>query len=149
IEHLSERFARVAAAEIVDGRCQLLDRYSTINAQAKDYVKDAQRRLILAEIASTLREELSRDEIAERLHAVLADGERADRHGGYGAGNVVNLALHLGLALGQFDFSGRYLRSMDLQGRLARNFSLAGAVIDGCSFTEAFSGVLYLAFSGD
>lgn len=149
IEHLSDRFTRLAAVEIAGGRCRLLDWYSTIDARAKDYVKDAQRRLILEELASTLRESLSRGEIAERLRDVLTDGARADRTGGYGAGNVVNLASHLGLPLGQFDFSRRYLRSADLQGRVARDFSVVGATIDGCSFTEAFSGILSLAFSGD
>ena len=149
IEHLSDRFTRLAAVEISHGQCRLLDRCSTIDARAKDYVKDAQRRLVLGELAATLRESLSRDEIAERLREVLADGARADRAGGYGAGNVVNLASHLGLPLGQFDLSRRYLRSADLQGRVARDFSVTGATIDDCSFTEAFSGVLSLAFSRD
>ena len=149
IEHVSDRFTRLAAAETAEGRCQLLDRYSAIDARAKEYVKDAQRRLILAELASTLRESLSRDQIADRLRDVLTDAARLDRTGGYGAGNVVNLAVHLGLPLGQFDLSHRYLRSADLQGRVARDFSVAGTTIDDCSFTEAFSGVLCLAFAGD
>jgi WD40 repeat protein len=149
IEHLSARFTRLAAVEIAHGECRLLDRYSTIDARAKDYVRDAQRRLILGELVSTLRESLSREQIAERLRDVLADATQADRPGGYGAGNVVNLASHLGLPLRQFDLSHRYLRSADLQGRVARDFSVVGATIDNCSFTEAFSGVLSLAFSDD
>jgi hypothetical protein len=92
LEYATDRLVEQVADEIERGRHALLVEQPLIQAQARDYVRQSQERLIGAPILQRLK--AHRDEGgAERRLLALLDGwrDRPPAEQGFGPGNVVNL----------------------------------------------------------
>lgn len=73
MEYVTERLITQVADEIVSGSIHLLNTHALMKAQAKEYVRNSQVRLILAEVLELLEQRLgSRDAVTKRLTAILA-----------------------------------------------------------------------------
>jgi WD40 repeat protein/DNA-binding SARP family transcriptional activator len=93
-----------------------LNRLALVKARAKEYVMQSQVRLILQPVADRLLAQLGRPELERRLHSALAQLHALPpRSPGYAAGNILNLALHLGLDTSGFDFSNLSVWQADLR----------------------------------
>jgi transcriptional regulator with XRE-family HTH domain len=140
LEYVTDRLVEGVADEIVRGRpAQLIDQ-PLIKAQAKDYVRQSQERLIGEPLLQRLEAELGAPAAEQRL-LVLLEGWRslpyADQ--GYGPGNVVNLLrLRRGdlrsLDLGRLAIRQAYLAEVE-----AQDASLAGANVTEAVLAEAFN----------
>lgn len=114
--------------------------YALLKSQAKDYVRQTQKQLIVLLIVERLQARfLSTDAVAEQLQQWVQKMRTADTScGSYGAGNIANLLIHLGVPLAGYDFSHlpvwqAYLDNADLRGA---NFSRAD--LRTSSFIQVF-----------
>ncbi len=141
----------------------ILCSHALIKTTAKDFVRATQTRLILAPIADLFKKTLAtptlmRNHLQALLdHFRLAGSENAlaalttrcplPAGSGYGAGNVLNLCIYLGLELNNLDCSHlsvrhAYLRKAPLQG-----VNFAHAHFSETIFRQTFGTVLSLAYS--
>jgi len=85
----------------------LLNSHALIKAQAKDYVRASQIRMILKLIVDKLHATFSsKKDIESKLNKILSKLARripASR-AGYGGGNLINLLRQLGIDLTSYDF---------------------------------------------
>lgn len=122
--------------------------YALLKAQAKEYIRDCQSRLILQPVAERLVRHLGQAELVQRLQQRLRQLQAGGlRLPGYAAGNILNLLLYLGVDVRGADFSGvavwqAYLRGVALPGI---NFSQAD--LTGTVFTDTFGPVGAVAYS--
>ena len=151
-EYITSCLVEEVCQEIVNGTFKLFRSHALIKATAKDYVRDAQNRLILQPI---LQELITVFKSKTALENWLTEGimklrEYATQASlGYAAGNLLNFFRHMGTDLRRYDFSNLCvwqadLRNMDLRGVNFENANLARSV-----FTETFAGVAAVNFSPD
>src|SRR6266568_691709 len=143
LEDVTGRLVRTASQEIMQGRLQLLREQSLSQAQAKDYVRQTQERLLLAPLLARLQSRVpGHVEVEPRLRSLLSEvRERALAVQGYGPANLVALLRRLcgdlrGLDLSHLALRGAYLQGVEMQGT-----TLAGARLRECVFTEAFDAI--------
>lgn len=73
MEYVTERLIDQVCAEIISGSIQMLNTHALMKAQAKEYVRHSQVRLILDEVVTRLEQQLgSRAAVVERLTEILA-----------------------------------------------------------------------------
>ena len=149
MEYLTDVLGERLAEEIVLGHPQQLRQVALEQAQAKDYVREIQVRLLVHPLLERLRAELGADSLVEaHLLDLLAQFRAEDAATqGYGPANVISLLKALrgdlrGLDLSRLAIHGAYLQGVQMQ-----DATLAGAVMRGCVFTEDFDAITAVAIS--
>ena len=106
LEYVTDRLVETAADEITRGESLMFVDRPLIKAQAKDYVRQTQERLIGAPILQRLSAQ-GGDAGAERRLLALLDAwrDRPASEQGYGPGNIVNLLRVLRGDLRRMDLS--------------------------------------------
>jgi WD40 repeat protein/transcriptional regulator with XRE-family HTH domain len=150
IEYMTDRLVETAADELGRGQAVVLVEQPLIRAQAKDYVRQSQERLIGRPILQRL-DGPQGEAGTERLLLRLLDGWRnmSEEKQGFGPGNVVNLLRLLRGDLHGVDLSRLVLRQVFLQGVDAQGASLANAQLDQAVLDEAFAYPTAVALSAD
>lgn len=149
---------------LVDTVCQELTSYRTletqleswwfnqfplIEAQANEYVRVSQTRLILQTVVEQLRTRWSQKELEDHFQALLPALRRQPRHQGYAAGNILNLMLHKGVSLEGWDFSRLPIWQVFLQGLTLQDVDFSEAHFRGLDFSQTFGHLFCLAMSPD
>jgi WD40 repeat protein len=118
----------------------LLNRFALLKAQAREYVRQSQVRLMLQPIAEQLVAKLGKARLAVRARSML-DALRATAPlaPGYAAGNLLNLLLYLKIDVSGYDFSRLSVWQADLRGVTVSNVNFGEADLSGCAFTLTFS----------
>ncbi|MFN8491603.1 MAG: BTAD domain-containing putative transcriptional regulator [Caldilineaceae bacterium] len=117
-----------------------LNRFALLKAQAKEYVRQSQARLLLQPVADRLVTKVGKAQVAAALPHLLDTLRTAEGQTGYAAGNLLNLLLALSIDDGRgFDFSGLNLREAFLQGKTIHNLNFCGADLTQVVFTDSFS----------
>ncbi len=142
IEHVCEQVER--------GEIDLLNCYALLKAQAKQYVRQSQTRLILQPIAQHLLASLGPAKLEAMLRQLL-DKLRADAPlaPGYAAGNMLNLLLHLDMNVSGYDFSHLSVWQADLRNVTLSNVNFTGADLSGGAFTDTFGLIYSIVYSPD
>lgn len=127
----------------------LFKSYALIKATAKDYVRESQLRLILQPIAHHLSEQFnSTTALEQQLLKVLTQVRRAETQPfNYGAGNLINLMLHLQMNLAEYDFSHLTIRQAWLQNTLLQQVNFSHAHLMFCRFAQSLGYPLSMALS--
>ncbi|MFL5588848.1 MAG: NB-ARC domain-containing protein, partial [Ktedonobacteraceae bacterium] len=149
LEYVTAHLVEQMADEIVQGRLSLLVQHGLCEAQAKEYVRQTQERLLVVPLLFRLQS-ASQGHVAveERLRSLL-DEVRSwvqDRQG-YGPANLVTSLRVLRGDLRGLDLSRLVLRGVQLQGVEMQDASLAGATLRDTVFTEAFNAARSVAIS--
>jgi WD40 repeat protein/transcriptional regulator with XRE-family HTH domain len=150
LEYVTNRLVDAAAEEIERREPVVLLEQPLIKAQAKDYVRQTQERLIGAPILRQLKERLGEDGTQQRL-LLLLDGWReltGEEHG-FGPGNVVNLLRLLRGQLRGLDLSRLAIRQAYLAETDTHDASLVDAQLADSVLAEAFPIAHAVALSGD
>ncbi len=150
LEYVTDRLVEEVCDEIARGQPLRLVEQPLIKAQAKDYVRQTQERLIGAPVLRQVKAEHG-DAGAEQMLLALLDGwrDRAVEDQGYGPGNVVNLLrLQRGDLRGR-DFAGLAIRQAYLAEVEAQGATLARAHLSEVVLAEAFNFPICVALSGD
>ena len=122
--------------------------YALIKAQAKEYVRESQRRLILAPIAQYLQGEVGEEGIERRLKGWLEVRRKASlRQGSYVASNALHLLCFLQRDLRNADFSRLMIRQAYLQDVPLPNVNFSYARFEATAFTNIFGNVLAVSCS--
>ncbi|MBE7552121.1 MAG: AAA family ATPase [Anaerolineales bacterium] len=150
MEYTTDRLIDQVYSEIISGAISLFQSHALIKAQAKEYVRASQSRLILKPMAERLLAALGQAGLEARLKAILEALRQAEpRQPGYAGGNVLNLLLHLKIKLRGYDFSGLTIRQAYLGGLHVPDLNFAGAHLAGAVFTDTFGPTFSVAFSPD
>jgi len=151
MEYLTDALGERLGEEIVRGEPQLLRRVALAQAQAKDYVRETQVRLLVHPLTERLRAALGADGLVEEhLLGLLAQFRAEDAATqGYGPANVISLLTDLrghlrGLDLSRLSIRGAYLQGVEMQ-----DTTLAGTVLHEVVWTSAFDAILAVAVSPD
>ncbi|MEM7130268.1 MAG: NB-ARC domain-containing protein [Chloroflexota bacterium] len=133
--------------EITPSQVDNFNRFALLKAQAKTYVRESQRRLILEPVAQRLEGSIGGSELEARLKAMLPNLKQNRQ--GYAGGNILNLLIHLQAELIGMDFSGLTIWEADLQRVRLQNVDFSKADFRGANFTQTFGNVLSVAYSPD
>ncbi|MBD3885644.1 NACHT domain-containing protein [Phormidium tenue FACHB-886] len=125
----------------------LLQSHALIRAQAKDYVREIQKRLIVEPIAEQLLLQFGNSAGLEQQLKTLLEQQQQAPQPNYTAGNLLNLLVHLQADLRSCDFSRLSiwqadLRPVNLAGVNFRNADLATSV-----FAETLSSVMSVSLN--
>ncbi len=131
-----------------DGEAVLLHAHALILAQAKDYIRQTQTRLILHPILQRLLGQHSPQTLAAQLRQRLNLWRKQGRQS-YASGNVLNLLQQLPISLHGWDFSGLTLWQAYLQESSLQYSNFARTDLSRAVFKHTFSQVLSVAFSPD
>src|SRR3989440_10131996 len=149
MEFLTEVLGERLSEEILLGNPQHLRRLALSQAQAKDYVRQTQVRLLVHPLTLRLRAELGADGLVEAHLLDLLSQFRAEDAAtqDYGPANVISLLKELrghlrGLNLSRLSIRGAYLQGVELQ-----DATLSGALLLECVFTENFDAIPTVAIS--
>ncbi len=150
LEHVTDHLVEEVATEIAQAEPEQLERQPLIQAQAKEYVRRIQERLIGAPILRSLEAERGAANVDGLLLAML-DGWRGRpwAEQGYGPGNVVNLLRLQRPDLRGLNLADLALRQAYLAGVEAQDASLAGAQLAEVVLAEAFTYPISIALSAD
>ena len=122
--------------------------YALFKAQAKEYMRASQRRLILTPVADQLLGSLGPAGLEIRLKEKLASLRQAKPgKPGYAGGNILNLLLHLNSKMKDYNFSGLAVWQANLGGVHLPDVNFAGSDLAGSVFTDTFGGITSVAFS--
>ncbi len=158
LEYATNLLTTTIARELIDGfgadqpstiSRSFLNRYALILAQAKEYVRASQIRLLLQPVAGQLLGRLGSTGAAQRLQQLLAELRTTTLAPGYAAANLLHLLLHLGVHLRGLDFSQLSFRQLYLRGVGLPATNFAHAALIESVFTEPFGFVYTATFSPD
>lgn len=125
-----------------------LNRYALVLAQAKDYVRASQTRLLLQPIGQHLLTHRGERGAEQQLQSVLTHLHTAPVPG-YAAANLLHLLVQLGMDLRGYDFSRLAVWRAYLRGVALAQVNFTEADLTGTIFTEPLGRIFALAFSPD
>ncbi len=157
MEYVTHRLLEGVCSEIVTPGAgsspRLIESHALLKTNSAEYVRTAQRHLLLQSAIAQLLYQLGTQSQVEHQLQSLLDSLRTARSsipgGGYAGGNVLNLLRELGTDLQGWDFSGLSLWHADLQGQTLHRVNFSGADLSRCTFTQTLAAVQAVAFSPD
>jgi WD40 repeat protein len=153
MEYMTDRVIKQVCEEINSRKIAIFHTHSLSKAQAKDYIRKNQIRLILIPILEEifLGFTLNRNGIKDSLDKLLLSLRKNEsKQSGYAGGNTLNLLVQLlNWDLSGYDFSHLTIRQAYLQGVNLHSVNFANSNLDKCVFTEKFGNILSVAFSPD
>ncbi len=148
LEYVTERLVGEVFEEIDAKTIRLFVSHALMKAQAKDYVRNSQVRLILAAITERLLTNLGKKRTEKKLKNLLSSLHETHAHqSGYTAGNILNLLINLRVDLRGYDFSHLLVRQAYLRRVALPEVNFAHADLTTSLFTETFGSILSVAFS--
>jgi len=125
-------------------------RFALMQAQAAEYVRTAQERLILQPVAAELATHFRPDALATRARGWL-DRLRTEPAAatGYAAANLLHCLLHLGIDVTGFDFSELSVRQVHLRNAHLSNVNFTQSDLSQTAFTAPLGYVEAVTFSPD
>ncbi len=150
MEYFTEKFIEEIYQEIITGELVFFNSHALLIAQAKDYIRDTQIRLIVKPFIAKLRSESNQNLLENQLKNLLAYLRNlSPREPGYAAGNILNLLCQLQSNLSDYDFSHLTIWQAYLQNANLQNVNFANSDLAKSVFAQTLGSVLSVAFSPD
>jgi WD40 repeat protein/transcriptional regulator with XRE-family HTH domain len=113
MEYVTERFVQQICIEFETQQLNLLQTHTLMRVQAKDYIREIQRRLIVQPVMERLLSRFGGVAAieAQARHILTQQGKKP----GYVASNLINLLVQLQVDLRGSDFSGLVVQQADLR----------------------------------
>ncbi len=149
MEYVTDRIVENIHEEIITEKIELLMKYALTKAQAKDYIRESQIRLILEPVVERIETVFStKEDTKKKIDQILLKLQREFSDAlGYGAGNILNLLSQLKIDLTGYDFSNLTVWQAHLRGVNLHHVNFAHADLAESVFTESFGNVLSMTFS--
>ncbi|HEY6540314.1 MAG TPA: NB-ARC domain-containing protein, partial [Ktedonobacteraceae bacterium] len=149
LEYATGQLITETIREIEQGRLTRLIEYGLEQANAKDYVRQTQKRLIVAPLLAQVQSVyLERAAVEEHLLALLNQlRTRADYAQGYGPANLLALLREQRGHLRDLNLSQLVIRGASLQGVEMQDTKLSGATLRETVFTEDLDAIWAVATS--
>lgn len=152
MEYVTERLIERVCEELTEEplpTAGLFQSHALMKAQAKDYIRETQIKLIVELILKQLQRGFgTRENLALRLQKILSQ-LRSQSPTGYGAGNILNLLCQGQFDCRHWDFSQLAVWQAYLQGVNLPEVNFTNANLAKLAFTETLGSVLSVAFSPD
>ena len=147
LEYVTAHLVAQASEEIEQGRLSLLIQYGLCEAQAKEYVRQTQERLLVTPLLARLQSSyLGPTDVEERLRFLLDQLRTWNQDAqGYGPANLVALLRLLRGNLRRLDLSRLVLRGVYLQGVEMQDANLSGSLMRESVFTQTFDAIWAVA----
>ncbi|MBD2000275.1 AAA family ATPase [Leptolyngbya sp. FACHB-541] len=151
MDYVTEHFIEQVYEEIKTQHVRLFISHALIRAEAKDYVRESQIRVILAPLMARLLDEWrSQTAVLDQLDRLLAKLRvEYGTSAGYGGGNIINLLNYLDIDLNNYNFSGLSIWQAYLQNVSLRGVNFTDADLAKSVFTETLATPAAVAFSLD
>jgi WD40 repeat protein len=160
MDYVTRKIIDVVNQEISENQPSLIDDYPLLDSQAKDYIKEIQKRRILTPIINKLREDNKNiSQIKNQLVSMLKTWRDKEPINGYLGGNIINLVLEFNLEnnrnlnlkidLKNFNFSQIPLGKADLQGQELNGIDFRNSDLSQASFSENIGCIHSVVFSAD
>ena len=151
MEYVTERLIEQVCEALIQSDIGPIDSHALSKAYTKDYVRDAQHRLILQPIVEKLQVQLSNGEGVKACfdQALSCLRDRPRQLLGYAAGNLINLFNQLGVNLDGYDFSDLIVMQVYFQGMNLCHVNFARADLSKSVFTQTLGDILSIDFSPD
>jgi WD40 repeat protein len=151
LEYATEQFIEQILHEIMHEEIELFRKYPLIKAQAKDFIRETQTKLILKPILLELNRALITKKNVEYHLTEIKNKvqEESPSEPGYTGGNIVNLLGELKNDLSNLDFSYMTIRQAYLKKINLHNTNFAHADLERSVFAEVMGGIYAIAFSPD
>jgi WD40 repeat protein len=151
MEYMTQRLVQQFYEDISAQKLDFFSHYALIEAQTKDYIREAQIRLILQPVRDKLLAAFETQQNLETQLNSLLPILRKQPLGqdGYAAGNLLNLFWQLQSNLSDRDFSRLIIRQAYLPHITLHRTNFADCTLHQSVFAETFGGVTSVAFSPD
>ena len=149
MEYVTERIIDRFTQEILSRRFGIFRKHLLIKAQTKEYIRDAQIRLILQPVVDALLAKLDGKKHLEQLLSQLIETLKGQpfTESGYAGGNLINLMGQLNSNLDGCDFSHLALSQAYLAPLTLHQANFAETTFSKSVFAETFGSITALAFS--
>jgi len=149
LEYTTTRLIAAAISEIERGHLNFLIDHGLVLVNGKEYIREAQARLIVAPILARLRSSFPEPPALEARLLPLLEPLRgqSDEAQGYAPANLLALRRTLCGDLSGLDLHHLSIRNADLRGVHLHDTSLAEATLRDAVFTEASDTIWAMAFS--
>src|SRR6266568_3225111 len=151
MEYVTERLVQQVFEEICEEKIRYFNSHALVKAQAKDYIRDTQLRLILKPLVDRLLHSLGgeRNSASQISHILATLREQSPRKPGYASGNSLSILHWLKTDLSKQALSYLTISQADLRNNNLHDVNFAHAHFDNCVFTQNFGIILSVAFSTD
>jgi WD40 repeat protein len=151
MEYMTEKLIEQLCRELMEEEVPILMNYPLVKAQAKDYVRESQIRVILAPIVDRLKSSFkSLTDIEHMLkHLLLKLQNEYATSSGYAGGNILNLLGQLQIDLTGYDFSNLAIWQAYLQDINLHQVNFARADLSKSVFAEKLGTCMMLKCSPD
>lgn len=150
IEFLTECLVDDVVTEISRGEAKTINRFALLEAQAHDYVRQIQMRMLLAPIADRLARVFDTGQVDALVRDLLTQLRgKGTRRPGYAAGNLLDLLLYMGIPPAGYDFSHLSVWQASLSGHAVGAINFTGADLAQTVFDNSFGLVWTVAGSPD
>lgn len=149
MEYMTQRLVAEVCEELLHQEGDRLKDFALIKAQSKDYVRQAQVRLILRPVLAELQTVLGSARAVEQhlKQMVTMMQAKFPFQTGYAGGNLLNLLVQSGADLTGLDCSYLTIRQAYLVGVELARVNFAHADLSQSVFTETFGTIAALTFS--
>jgi len=146
-QEISHQNQNAQASSQENLQANALWRYALVKADTRDYIRQAQVRLILSPIIETLQEEHASTETLATALTNTLETARQSAAGGYIGGNILTLLRHLEIDLTGYDFSNLTVWQAYLQGLNLYDVNFTGSDLSRSVFNQPFGSIRTMAFS--
>ena len=147
MEYATDVLVATMTRELTDGGIDRFGRHALSCTHASEYVRQAQRRLVVAPLVRELVARLGHDGLVARLRALPDELRgRPELAAGHAAGNALTLLVETEADLTGLDLHNLAVRSVDLRGVRATDVDLRRANLQGGLFTEDMPPITAIAF---
>ncbi|AKG20076.1 NB-ARC domain-containing protein [Calothrix sp. 336/3] len=149
MEYLTEELIEEFTQELYSQEINLINKYAFIQAQAPDYLRNAQIQFILQPIADKILELwVTKSQIQTNLQQIITQLQSSQLpQPGYAAGNIINLLRQLNIQLNNYDFSHLNICQANLQGINLQQTNFAHCNFQKSLFTQTLGSLLAAKFS--
>ncbi|MBW4599872.1 MAG: hypothetical protein KME29_09710 [Calothrix sp. FI2-JRJ7] len=148
MEYVIDRFIDEVSQELTSGVIVLFHTHALIKATTKDYLRNAEIRLILKPISDRLLAHFAN--VEDYLNNLLSNLQLlTSRKPGYAGGNILNLLWQLQADVSGYDFSHLTIWQAYLQGMNLHEVNFTNSDLTKSVFTQTNAGILSAAFSPD
>ncbi|MFW9259081.1 caspase family protein [Nostoc sp. CALU 546] len=150
MDYVTERIVNEVVDDICNQNSQLINDYPLLDAQAKDYIKDIQKRRIIQPIIDRLLHQdkmVGQYPIQERLNLMLSSWRQKHPIKGNIGGNIINLLLQLDVNLKNTNFSNIPLGYVDLHDKDLQGVDISNSDLSHANFAENLGCIDSIAFS--
>jgi WD40 repeat protein len=151
MEFMTEQLIEKVYQGLVTEEVSMLMNYALAKAQAKDYIRESQIRIILEPIANRLKSSFkSPRDIEHKLKQLLLKLQKEyATSSGYAGGNILNLLCQLKIDLTGYDFSNLAIWQASLQDVNLHQVNFARADLSKSVFAQSLSTVIMVKYSPD